>query len=589
MRRAICCLCFVIAACLTTQAQLDDWSVQHFQKAREAQKSNRLDIAVSEYRLVLSRHPEFAECYLNLGIVYSLQERYPQAITSFKTALKYKPHLIQARILLGITLYEVQEFHSALAELDLALAEDPTEKQAKIYRALTLRGLDRPEDAIAELRSLAILYPNDVTIMYQLGEAYREGALRSGHLLADKDPDSPLRDWALAISAEQEHNNNLAIVHYVRALAGDPNIPQMYQRLAFLFDAQQAPQLAQEVRDRFTIRTPDSRPFTAEERERLFGPRIKVAGQQDYVALWKKLGPIHPSAGLPLIADSPINRLVKERLQSEGSASFVTAVSLFEKGNYAEAAARLRGHVRSGQWIDAYVLARSLLAENDPNSAQEVLDRYLRAQYQMPSVALLKLEVQSQLAAQSYGAVLAKQPGSTEARILHARSLAAEDHIDEAIDEYRDILKSDPTLEEIHLAIGKLYLDQGLWSGAAAEFVQELKNSPDNSLALALLGHAYTEANEPDLAVPILERVLARFPKDAAALADYGKDLTQKGDKRGAIEAFESSLKEDGSEYRLHYLLFQLYRAEGQDKLAQSHLSIFQAEEAKAHEEFKLR
>ena len=268
-------------------------------------------------------------------------------------------------------------------------------------------------------------------------------------------------------------------------------------------------------------------------------------------------------------------------LQAGKPAILRSAVALYEKGDYAGAAHSLRPQVRFSHWVVAYLLARSCLDANDPGGAEEILEKYLTAQFRLPSVALLRLETQSQMAARSYNAVLAKAPESNQARLLQAKSLAAENHVDAAIEQYRVILSTEPDLAQVHLAIGELYLDQSRWASAAEEFVQELRISPENSLALALLGHAYTEEDQPDRAIPVLEKVLVRFPKDAKTLGDYGKALAQKGETDRAIAVFERALKADSSQYRIHYRLFQLYRSTGQDELARRHLSMFQAEEAK--------
>ncbi len=563
------------------QAQFDQWTIEHFQRAQAAQASNRLDDAASEYKLVISRNPTFAEGFLNLGIVYHLQGRYVSAIRELKLALKLKPQLIQAQILLGITYYMVQNYDSALHALDAVLKINPAEKQARFYSALTLLAKDDPEDAADRLQSLGRDYPNDLNITFQLGEAYRQAAAKSALILSTESRTSALYEWGLAISAEEKNDRPTAILHYATALAADGNIPQIYERLAVLFETSEAPELAAEVRARFFARTPTPSEFTAEERKEWFGARTKLVTREDYLSLWDKLQRVHPTSDSPRVADSAINLLIKERLESGDPPILRKAVDLYEQGDCSDAVAFLKSGVASAHWVVVYLLARSYFCEKDPDAAENIIQRYLKAQRKLPSIALLELEIFSVLAARSYDEVLTTAPDSNQARILRAKSLAAENRINESIAQYREVLNKDPNFEQLHLAIGQLFLDQGNWAAAVEEFLLELQINPENRLVQGMLGHAYTEAEQPDLAIPILKRVLIRSPDDARALSDYGRALTRKGETTQAIQTFEKALKQDPSAYHIHYLLFQLYRSRGQEQLAREHLSIFQMEEAK--------
>jgi tetratricopeptide (TPR) repeat protein len=75
--------------------------------------------------------------------------------------------------------------------------------------------------------------------------------------------------------------------------------------------------------------------------------------------------------------------------------------------------------------------------------------------------------------------------------------------------------------------------------------------------------------------------VLDIDPQDGRAYGDLGKAWTLNGETNKAIEAYERALRHDGTQYDLHYRLFELYRKTGQAGLAQSHLAAFKAEEAR--------
>src|ERR1700674_239083 len=100
-----CTLGVILVATAAGQVDLDPWTIDHFQQAMEAQKARQYDRAVEQYRQVLSKNPKFAEAYLNLGIVYQLQYRYPESISVFREALALKPDMLSADVLLGISYY----------------------------------------------------------------------------------------------------------------------------------------------------------------------------------------------------------------------------------------------------------------------------------------------------------------------------------------------------------------------------------------------------------------------------------------------------------------------------------------------------
>ena len=136
--------------------------------------------------------------------------------------------------------------------------------------------------------------------------------------------------------------------------------------------------------------------------------------------------------------------------------------------------------------------------------------------------------------------------------------------------EYRAVLEARPGLPQVHLAIAQLYVDELNWPSAIEELTAEFTLSPNNSLAMALLGRAYVQTGNEGRAIPLLRQVISRYPEDAYALGDLGKALAAKGQTKEAIEKLEAALAYDPSLYRLHYRLSELYRQTGQPELARN-------------------
>ena len=240
-------LWIVLGATVAAQVDLDPVTIDHFQQAMEAQKARQYDKAAEQYRQVLSKNPKFAEAYLNLGIVYQLQYRYPESISVFREALALKPDMLSADVLLGISYYMLQDFQAARKPLEEVLAHNPKERPAGIYLALALLGLDQPEEAARQLRRTAEYFPDDIEIMYHLGVAYSDGVKKSAQQLLETSRESALYEWATAISADHKNDTAGALLHYLKAIQIDPNIPQLYSRVAALFEMAGFPDLARDA------------------------------------------------------------------------------------------------------------------------------------------------------------------------------------------------------------------------------------------------------------------------------------------------------------------------------------------------------
>jgi len=313
------------------------------------------------------------------------------------------------------------------------------------------------------------------------------------------------------------------------------------------------------------------------------GPEMGVIPEEMYRRAWQRLAPVRPEPGLPSVADVFVNKAVQQRLVADRSGAFRTAFRQYEKGQFADSAATLRAllHSERKDWIAGYLLARAEVAAGDFEAGEQALEEWLAAQLEVPSVALLRIEIQTELALRCYDLVMSRQPDSIRAKMLRAKSYAASVQTDRAIGEYREVLKSHPDVPQIHLAIAQIYADELNWAAVIEELLQELELSPDNGMALALLGHAYAETENTAQAIPVLKKVLDRYPNDANALADLGKVWVRMGNPAKAIEAFERALRLDESQYKLHYRLYRLYGSMGQQELAQTHLKSFSEGEAK--------
>jgi thioredoxin-like negative regulator of GroEL len=418
----LCLLWFLVGEIAAAQVDLDPWTIEKFQSAIEAQKAQQYDRAAEQYRQVLARNPKFAEAYLNLGIVYQLQYRYAESIDILRKAVALKPDLLSADVLLGISYYMLQDFETARKPLEEVLAHNPKERPAGIYLALALIGLEQPEAAAEQLRRTLAYYPDDPEILYQLGEAYMEGIRQSGELIYKNGRDSALYEWAMALSAEAKGGDHAAIQRYFAALQIDPLIPEIYARLVVLLKTVGMTDLSNEVDQRFRGLNPP-RPFLEQiHQQQTSGSGAFAATADDrksYVSLWAKVPPPDAPSDLPLVANSDVNKILKEQLASGHSQAIHTAVRSFQSGDVQGAVTALRTNSQRSNpvWLGPYLLARCYLLQANTDAAESVLEAMSASALQVPSVALLKLEIQSELAGRSYATLVQSHSDSYRARM----------------------------------------------------------------------------------------------------------------------------------------------------------------------------
>ena len=85
-------------------------------------------------------------------------------------------------------------------------------------------------------------------------------------------------------------------------------------------------------------------------------------------------------------------------------------------------------------------------------------------------------------------------------------------------------------------------LDAGDLQAAWEKYHQILMSDRSNAEALTHLGIILTQSNKPDEAIKLYDRALSLNPKYAHALFDKGQALKEKGDAKGATEAFQRFL-----------------------------------------------
>jgi tetratricopeptide (TPR) repeat protein len=117
--------------------------------------------AISHLTIALRLNPNYAEAHVNLGIAYSLEQKWPEAIAQYEAALRLDPKYVLAHANLGNALSNVPgRLPEAIVQYQAALRYDPTSAPThyNLARAL-MRIPGREPEAIAHLERALELSP----------------------------------------------------------------------------------------------------------------------------------------------------------------------------------------------------------------------------------------------------------------------------------------------------------------------------------------------------------------------------------------------------------------------------------------------
>ncbi len=192
---------------------------QLFEQAQEARARGDLMEAEQKYLEVIHQAPQMPIAYHNLGIVYFMQRKYPDAVATLRNALKLNPNLPGAQVMLGLAYYELYNLDKAIAAFDAALKLTPTDTNALLY--LGKAQLQKREYRAAQgtLEKLVELKPRDPETLYDLSLAHMKLMLENVNRLGEAAPGSYLFSLVLAQDAEAHGDDATAIQKYREALA----------------------------------------------------------------------------------------------------------------------------------------------------------------------------------------------------------------------------------------------------------------------------------------------------------------------------------------------------------------------------------
>jgi len=221
----------VLAAGIAWQA-ISPEAAQHAQTGIDAQKSGRMNDAISEFRKVTELEPNLAAAFANLGAAYMQDRQYGDAIGPLKRALELNPDLLGAHQMLGYALLSQGYAAEAIPHLERAHVQDAL--------GIAQLKVGKLPEAIANLQAALQKHPNDPDLLYYLGRASGLLSKNAMDTLQAAYPDSAAAHEALAESYAAMRQQDEAEKEYQAALKAKPDSVDVHRALGQSYIRQSA-------------------------------------------------------------------------------------------------------------------------------------------------------------------------------------------------------------------------------------------------------------------------------------------------------------------------------------------------------------
>jgi tetratricopeptide (TPR) repeat protein len=619
-----CQMCLSAEQATTSRSSAHDRIQAHFAAAHQAQQRNDYATAELEYQTVLVDAPDFAEAHMNLGLIYQLQDRLPEAIAQFRRALKLKPTLVGANFFLGVDYCKSGEGAKAIPYLRAASRQEP--KRPDIWSWLAtaqeISGDDQAE--VATLMHAISLQPQNVDTLYLLGSVYERLGKEQVTGLEKIAPGSSWSEQLLAESYSSSTEWSFAVIRFQNALASSPTRPGLHVGLGEVFlRAGRLDQAAQEFEQELRIDPKGLRAIVRSGEVKLIRGDVDGALED-----WTRATAIdEPRAervlglretgfgdtGVAQLPDSLRERLhalaPQLRTRQDAASHLALAFVALQSGNStptdAERAHTLatnraapsqnpctervvREALNQGQFSK---VSRCLLRVLNSRSTTDLRIQIAKALFELgdyenslkalsglsdqhsPPAFYWRARCFEKLATAAFLRLYQADPNSYRVHQLVGDLEAAKGNDGKAIDEYRAAVSMKPSVPNLHYGLGHLLWKDLKTDEARKEFEAELAINPRHAGALHDLGDTYLLEHQPKLALAYLTRAVAIEPGDPDIHRDLGTGYADLRDYEKAETEFKAAMPgdHDGS---VHYKLARVYQARGDEEDAAREFAI---------------
>lgn len=564
-------------------------------------QKGQLEQAVNQFQRVLDLVPKSSQARVLLAMTFLRQNRLDDALVQAKSALHDFPENAWAYNVLSSVLIAQGKYEEGLNALDEALRIDPGLADAHRKKGVFMVALGMEDQGVEELVKAIEIDPDTVNARLLLGqyylkqENYKESAKVLKEGLKGTSQDALFYN-ALSVAAFAQGEKQQGADYLQKAIDSNPDFIRPFFTLARYHFINGENEKSEEV-----LRQLINRPAARRQATMQLGFLLETKGdEQGAVELYQKgadagwaeafvaLAQIRLkhrdwAGGVKILVRAP----VKDKNDLAGQA--LLAHLYLKMGNPQSAIDVLTG-MESIQPGSGYPQIVSLyLDKGQKTQAVNLAERIIREQpdtaygYILSSNIYLRTgDVASSRKALSQG--LEKLPGNSMLRMEMARGLIQLGKPEQALREYRSILKDDPKFSPALFSIAAYHDQRGEIKSALKFYRETLDHSPKYTPALNNLAYLLAENyNKTDEAFTLALQAYRNEPQNPAVLDTLGYVLLKKGETREAIATLEKAYRVGAGDPETGLHLADAYRSARDFKRAKSLLKHLAENEAFQH------
>ena len=220
--------------------------------------------------------------------------------------------------------------------------------------------------------------------------------------------------------------------------------------------------------------------------------------------------------------------------------------------------------------------ARTLVNLHKYDQATPYLRTYLQRNPKDQQAWYLLGKTYLQLSEDSLARIDQIDPNSVTAHEVNGEVDESMHNYEGAIVEYKKAVDQAPAQAGTHMHMGDAFLAMGKFDSAQVEFKAELANDPNSCSADWKLAHATIALNGSNTdALSELDRAINQCPQLMQAHVDRARVLIKLNRQSQALPDLTMAEGESPKEPSIHFLLAQVYRADGKSEQAQQEMRTY--------------
>jgi len=225
---------------------------------------------------------------------------------------------------------------------------------------------------------------------------------------------------------------------------------------------------------------------------------------------------------------------------------------------------------------------------NNTSAAADLIGMLNRDFPRDPDILYLAVHTYSDLSVRASQALLFTNPSAYQVHQLNAEAMEAQEKWDEAAEEYRMVLKTNPHIPGMHYRLGRLLLSKPATptakEDARKEFEEELRVNPANAGAEFVLGELARQAENYAEAIDHFTRATRLDAMFADAFIGLGRSLLGAEKVAEAVPPLERAAKLQPDNPTAHFMLANAYRRSGRQADADREVEAHRATSQKARQ-----